>query len=63
MIDWTPAQLEAYARNAAALLRIDIDEHEWASVLSNLESMAAVAATLLAEPLPDDLAVSPVFEA
>ena len=63
MVDWTPAQLEAYARHAAALLRIDIDDHDWASVLTNLESIAAVAATLLAEPLPDDLPVSPVFEA
>jgi len=63
MIDWTTAQLEAYARDAAALLRIEIDEHDWGSVLSNLESIAAVAATLLAEPLPDDLPMSPVFEA
>jgi len=58
-----PTDIEAYARSAAAMLAIEIAESDWPAVLANMESIFAVAQVLLAEPIPDEVAVSPVFEA
>ena len=55
--------IETYARQTAAALRLPIHADDWPSVLANMETLFAVAATLLAESIGDYGAPAPVFEA
>ncbi len=53
----------AYLDAASALVGVPVAEADRAGVIANLEVLAGVAAELMAQPLPDDLELAPVFTA
>lgn len=54
---------EAYLDSASQLVGLTIAPEDRAAVVENLRAIAAVAATLMDEELPDELEAAPVFSA
>jgi len=54
---------EAYLDSASYLVGLAIAPDDRAAVVENLRAIAAVAATLMDEELPDELEAAPVFSA
>lgn len=59
----TDFDAETYLDVAAHLVGLPISPSDRPAVVENLRAIAAVAATLMDEPLADDIESAPVFEA
>ena len=62
MISDPPNPVAAYVKHAAVLLNLPLAEEHRSGVVANVERLRAVAAPLLAFPLPPELDAAPVFE-